>query len=257
MKISVIIPVYNAEAYIEMCVKSIVEFMSVNGLDFEVIMVDDGSKDNSLAKIKDIESWVKGEGKDAIVVHQENQGVSAARNNGFVHATGDFVWFVDADDYVQACNLDAVTLASLNDANFVVTGFVWDENGDAKSFGATAGEIPYNLWRCWFRREAIVKCSLKFTVGRKYAEDQEFILMFLLKTGTSNMAAIDAPLYYYTLRPGSAMTRKGVKLKKVWDSAAVLARFKFAAVGKGKIFVGWVLHELVRMTKSLFVTIIR
>lgn len=252
MKLSVIIPVYNAEAYLEKCVESVMAFPC----EKEVILVDDGSKDHS-SEI--IDRLAISDGR-LMVIHQENKGVSAARNAGLDVATGDYVWFVDSDDYVISQKTNTLYLLPFTFyPSMVIFGFVWEENGEAKSFGASKYEIPYNLWRCWFNRKAIEDARLRFTVGRKYAEDQEFILQFLLNCNINSgiTEAIDEPLYYYTLRPGSAMTKKGVKGKKICDVAAVLLKFFWQAISHGMITQKWVWREIKRMTKSLYVTIVR
>ena len=92
--ISVIVPVYNAEKFIERCVNSII---SQTYSDWELFLIDDGSKDNSLKKIKEYEQ------KDERItaIHQDNQGAGAARNKGLEFASGYYVVFVDSDDYIE------------------------------------------------------------------------------------------------------------------------------------------------------------
>lgn len=258
MKLSVIIPVYNAEAYLEKCVESVIAFP----MEKEVILVDDGSSDRS----GEIIDRLAGEEECVKCIHQVNKGVSAARNVALEMASGDYVWFVDADDSVLDQNLKPQGVAlgygatSLSGCCLTVLGFVWEENGQAKSFGASKDEVPYNLWRCWFDRKVIEDNHLWFTEGRKYAEDQEFILQFLLASNAKKkglVEAIDAPLYYYTLRPGSAMTRKGVKWKMVKDVACVLCGFAWNALSKNAIMEKWVWKEMKRLAKTLYVTIKR
>ncbi|MEE3488010.1 MAG: glycosyltransferase [Bulleidia sp.] len=92
--ISVIVPVYNCEPYIEECVESILTQTYPN---IEVVLVDDGSKDHSLEKINEIKS----KHNNVIVLHQENKGASAARNTGVLAASGIYVGFVDGDDTIE------------------------------------------------------------------------------------------------------------------------------------------------------------
>ena len=89
MKFSVVIPLYNKEHYIEATIRSV---LSQSCKDFEIIVVDDGSKDNSLALAQ------KFEGGNIRVIAQENQGVSVARNTGILNAKGEYICFLDADD---------------------------------------------------------------------------------------------------------------------------------------------------------------
>ncbi|MBR6093657.1 MAG: glycosyltransferase family 2 protein [Lachnospiraceae bacterium] len=93
-KISVIVPVYNAEGYLEKCVCSLLEQTHKN---MEIILVDDGSKDNS-GRLCD---WYAKEHGNVIALHKENGGSSSARNLGIQNATGDYIAFCDSDDYVE------------------------------------------------------------------------------------------------------------------------------------------------------------
>ena len=113
-RVSVIVPVYNGERYLEKCIASI---LGQTHADLELILIDDGSRDNS-GKICD--SWSE---KDARiqVIHQENQGVSAARNAGLEIATGDYIGFVDADDEIAPETYEAI-LQQIGDCNIAM----WD-----------------------------------------------------------------------------------------------------------------------------------
>ena len=93
-KVSIIVPVYNVEKYIEKCLKSLI---SQSYKNIEIILIDDGSKDNS-GKICDT---YKGKDSRIKVIHKENAGVSEARNSGIQKATGKYLCFVDADDFVM------------------------------------------------------------------------------------------------------------------------------------------------------------
>ena len=249
MTLSVIIPVYNAAPYLEACVSSLRALSLQIELDMELVLVDDGSTDGS------------GELCDRLgdkVLHQPNQGVSVARNAGISMATGDWLWFVDADDYVEPLDLSVAqtetVMKPICNADLVNLGFVWDENGKADSFGAYASEVPYNLWRCMFRREQVMKHHVRFAIGRKYAEDQEFIVRYLLSVQGCRVAAIPQIRYHYTLRPGSAMTRKGVKRKKVIDMVNVILSMWICAIGHGH-FPNWIWHETKRMIKCAYVIV--
>ena len=93
-KVSIIVPVYNVEKYIEKCVNSICQQDYEN---LQVILIDDGSKDNSgriCDKFSEIDSRI-------VVLHQNNSGVSVARNNGLDVAEGKYIGFVDSDDYLE------------------------------------------------------------------------------------------------------------------------------------------------------------
>lgn len=245
--LSVIIPVYNAAPYLEACVSSLRALSKQVGIAMEVVLVDDGSTDGSSELCDSLGDRV---------LHQPNQGVSVARNEGIGLAQGDWLWFVDADDYIEPLNLLEIQAADvmrpLDNADFVNLGFIWEENGKADTFGAYASEIPYNLWRCLFRRELVMKHNVRFTVGRKYAEDQEFILRYLLSERACRTAAIPQIRYHYTLRIGSAMTRKGVKRKKVSDTLCVFFSMWSCAI-TNLHFPKWIWHESKRILKCAYV----
>ena len=92
-KISIIVPVYNLENYIE---KTIEQLISQTYKNLEIILVDDGSTDKSLELCN---TFAKRDNR-ILVVHQENCGVSVARNTGIKHATGEYIGFTDSDDYI-------------------------------------------------------------------------------------------------------------------------------------------------------------
>lgn len=92
-KVSVIVPVYNTEKYIRECIESI---LTQTYPEIQIILVDDGSTDHSLDICKEYE----GKNTNIEVYHQENKGVSAARNTGLKHVKGEYIFFVDSDDYI-------------------------------------------------------------------------------------------------------------------------------------------------------------
>lgn len=263
MFLSIVIPVYNAEKYIRTCVDSLRElpsYLSISDAKMEVILVDDGSNDGSGHVCDELSR--QDYSFDMKVLHQNNQGVSVARNEGLKIAMGEWIWFIDADDFVKCPQCRCEKILDINNANFVVAGFVWSENGKVDSFGSNIGEVPYNLWRCWFRRSIIEEYGLRFVVGRKYAEDQEFLLNYLLygekKYGVPQKSfAISEPLYHYEVRPGSAMTKKGMKYKKIKDIALVNILFILKSIRLGVFCHGWVIREIKRMTKVLIVILQR
>ena len=121
-KVSVIIPIYNVEKYIDKCLKSI-ETQTIDSM--EVILVNDGSQDLSgnIAKI-----WAERQ-RNILVkyVEKENGGLSDARNYGLKYATGEFVAFLDSDDYVESTIYEKMYNKAINNnADFVECNFVWE-----------------------------------------------------------------------------------------------------------------------------------
>ena len=117
VKISVIMPVYNSEEYLEWAAESV---LKQNLKEIELIMVDDGSKDKS-GQICDI---LKAKDDRVKVIHQKNQGISAARNNGMKAAQGEYIAFIDNDDaYVEGFLDKIYEYARENDANILKYGY--------------------------------------------------------------------------------------------------------------------------------------
>lgn len=243
MLLSVIVPVYNAGEFLKPCIESLLALP----MEKEIIVVDDGSTDGAVERLSVIDYRLS-------IIRQTNQGVSAARNAGLKQARGEWVWFVDADDVVDA-NVNANPNVNLNanpNVNLLLLPYDWTERGESERFEAQAGEIPYNLWRCWFRRDWIEKYGIRFSNGRKYAEDQEFILNYLLNT-SEETKALDGPVYHYTMRASGAMMRKDVCWKKRWDLWCVLWGFVARSIASGKISQQWVRKQIRRITKNLII----
>ena len=114
MKVSIIIPVYNVEAYLDRCLKSIVNQTYEN---LEIIIVDDGSPDKCPFIC---DSWQLKDDR-IIVIHKENGGLSSARNTGLDIATGDYICFVDSDDYISLDMIETMLDAALTYSVDVVT----------------------------------------------------------------------------------------------------------------------------------------
>ena len=132
--ISIIVPVYNVANYLEQCLTSIA---AQSYASFECILVDDGSSDES-GRLCD--EWVEKDSRFR-VVHQPNQGVSTARNNGLLHASGEYITFIDSDDWVDMDYLQAMVdgLQGNEQADIVVSGLIYEmiaSNEQKKSFPA-------------------------------------------------------------------------------------------------------------------------
>ena len=122
-KVSIIIPAYNVENYIEDCLESILNQTYTN---IEVIIVNDGSTDGTLEKITPYAD----KDKRIIILNQENQGVSATRNNGIEIAKGEYFAFFDADDYIPQNAIELFVKESKEtDAEIVVSNFIRIKNG--------------------------------------------------------------------------------------------------------------------------------
>lgn len=101
--LSIVIPIYNVELYVERCLLSCLN-QNISISRYEIILVDDGSPDNSIDKIS---KWLDRE--NIILLTQSNSGLSVARNNGLLYARGKYVWFVDSDDWILENCLREIT----------------------------------------------------------------------------------------------------------------------------------------------------
>ena len=184
-KISVIIPVYNAGKTLHRCVDSIlVQTFS----DFEVLLIDDGCKDNS-GNICD--EYAKKDSR-VKVVHKDNGGVSSARNVGLNKAKGEWITFIDADDYIAS---DFFSVIDNNDCDFIIgqsqhfdpSGKYWYSERlstqKVLSEEAKRGFLEHNLlwhimrtpWGKFFKRDLIA--LIRFDEGMKVGEDTVFVLV--------------------------------------------------------------------------------
>ena len=217
-KLSIIVPVYNVEKYIRPCFESIFH----QGLDddcFEVIIVNDGTKDNSMEMIADIIS----KHKNVTVINQENQGLSVARNNGIALAKGEYLLLPDSDDLLIYNSLPYLLKHALSSkADLVVADFLKLEDEDVKKLDMntikqkdgkiiekTGGRLfledlnPYQsyIWRTLFRRQFILDNNLYYTPGIKY-QDVPYTHECYLKA--QKCLRINWLLNIYRRRSGSA-----------------------------------------------------
>lgn len=214
-KISVIVPVYNVEAYLERCVESILQQTYAH---FELILINDGSTDSS-GQICD---HLASQYENIKAHHIENAGVSNARNMGIQLATSSWVTFIDSDDFVTQDYL--ATLASAvegENIGFVIASLHHIKNGivtdlpphsgktELWSTEETMKELLMTTRTSFFPVAKLFKRDLladeKFNTNYHLAEDALFLTELLLKTRCSSVF-IDKPVYYYDHREGSATT---------------------------------------------------
>ena len=206
-KISIIIPVYNAEKYLERCVNSVLA--SLNEIDGEILLVDNCSSDGSLEEARRLEKH----NKSIISVLQCNTpGASAARNLGVKRARGEFIWFIDADDYIAP---DAIPelLAKTQGSDLIMMGAERISRSGKKSYLSAVDSkerdyksrfIRYGMgpWQVVIRREWWNRHKFNFKEGIIH-EDME--LMSALILYTDKLTSINKPLYFYCDTPESVL----------------------------------------------------
>lgn len=221
--ISVILPVYRVEKYIDACIRSV---LAQNYRDFEVIIVDDGSPDNSPQIAEEL---LKKDGKVSYqIIHTENRGVSAARNTGIAAAKGDYLIMVDSDDVLSPTFLSefAGMLERSPGLDIYSCGFsVVDEN-NWKDFAPAANRFQVFSWdeaqlsfldrkirfllpTLLLRREYLLANKIVFDEAVRYSEDVQFIWRCLAYNRNTVLHS-DNKLYNYILHPGSTMTASGI-----------------------------------------------
>lgn len=214
MKLSIILPVYNVEKYIEKCIMS-VENQDISKDDYEIIVVDDGTKDRS-AEIAESMNEKFGNIK---IVHKPNGGLSSARNKGLEYATGEYVWFIDSDDYIEENVLKMLTSKIYEDRLDLLMFNVYDVWPDKEMAGFDVDEQPdrilsgmeyikgYDIgksaWCFIVKREILTDNNLFFTEGIIH-EDYEFTLR--LYEHVKRMTFTPIRVYNYLHREGSITT---------------------------------------------------
>jgi len=206
---SVIVPIYNASKYLQECLDSI---LSQDFTDFELLLIDDGSTDNS-GKICD--EYAEGDAR-VKVFHQKNQGVSVARNVGLDHARGEWIIFVDADDWMLAGALTVLYKASIKQNVDIVmaSAKVMDENGirPLYSYTSVTSSDVLNmlghsaLWGYMFKTSIISEHHIRFVSGLAYSEDRLFCLNMAMHCKKISVTSDD--VYVYRRNETSACASK-------------------------------------------------
>ncbi len=210
VKISIIIPVYNCEKYLSECLKSLI---TQTLEDIEIICINDGSSDNSsdiLNKFSQQDSRIK-------IINQANQGVSAARNVGISSSAGEYIMFLDGDDFYSkdACQKAYETIKKTNSDigifahNELKGSKISDSNVNKKIQKIVNGKITPDYWRfqtfCWdkiYKSEFIKHNGIVFPTGIKTAEDGIFSLCCLFNK--PKYCFINEALIAYRITKGSA-----------------------------------------------------
>lgn len=233
--ISIIVPVYNVEKYLRPCLDSI---EAQTFTDFEAILVDDGSTDNSGRICDDYAA------KDTrfVVVHKHNEGVAKARITAFEHSNGDLITFIDSDDYVSPDYLEKLSRPIIEeDADMVSSNyFTVEDNKEKKAKDSLAGiynksqivdflanhfffdnknrGYGMNVFLCTkMVKRNYVKEALSYGNNLWYAEDQ--ICVFHILQHCNKLVIIPDRLYYYVQHEGQAMRKYDMAL---WNNLILL-----------------------------------
>ena len=237
-KISVIVPLYNSAKWIEKCLFSILD-QDILEEEMEIICINDGSPDNSAEIAREIGK----EHPSIVVIDQENQGPSGARNTGMRHATGKYLSFVDPDDYLEPKVFGGL-IAQMEGQNLDMLRFdyrIVDENYNpvpkraferrfdysadvmtGAEFLADRLDIACNIWRYLYRTELIVVNTIWCFKG-DYFDDTPWLPLVLMKA--ERVGVSDTVVYDYQVRNDSLVkTRNMSQVKKKNQGYLLLIR---------------------------------
>lgn len=220
MKVSIIVPVYNAEKVLHYCVDSI---LAQTYKDFELILVDDGSTDKS----GELCDKYADENENVKVVHLENGGVSKARNTGIELAKGEYICFVDSDDYISETFIEELVQKADDGYNFVLTTYHWVSDYVRSAFKTVSYKNNnYSIvdkddlmdlgslvllsqpWNKIFKRDIILKNGIRMPEDMSLGEDTVFVYRYLSCIISEKFAVINKPLYYYYSNNNQSLLNK-------------------------------------------------
>ena len=237
MKLSVVVPFYNAEPHIERCLYSLVN-QNINYTDYEIILIDDGSTDYGIKIAEDF----KNSHENVFIYSQYNQGLGATRNRGIELAKGDYIYFIDADDYLAFNTLDII-LKHAEELDLELLGFdtVATEKIDLftskttkrvyettvlKGVDFLVGYKYHRLEAWWYiiKRDYLLKTRFKFEEG-KFMEDAIFTFNIFLNAKRTMFLPIDAHRYVKTHNSIMNNNKQEHLLKVIEDYISLVFRF--------------------------------
>lgn len=225
MELSIIVPIYNVEDYLEECLKSL---YNIKNIKLEIILVNDGSKDNSF---KIMEKFKEIYPEKTVLINKKNGGLSSARNAGMEAAVGEYISFIDSDDFVDSDDFEKFFREGQKDKLDVMVGnmryYTPEKTGDSlfrsdivKNSGIVNGiDFFWNLFqkpKCFreevvddiYKREFLLKNNIWFNENIVH-EDSEFTPLVYLKA--EKVRYIDRAFYFYRQRTGSIMNKVSEK----------------------------------------------
>lgn len=220
--LSIIIPVYNVEMYLRQCLETILRHNS----EIQYILVNDGSTDDSLIIAEEFRKKYK----NLSIINQENKGLSAARNSGIKNAVGDWLYFVDSDDYVDNKFIenifnfvkendmyDLISLPVIKVSNYkqkIIQNSNLTLNRDEYTKLLVLGKRQFGVWSCIFRKGIILKYNILFEEGKLF-EDQYFVPVYLKYVDiVYHLNNRSVGFYYYRFRD-SSITHSKISREKI------------------------------------------
>lgn len=241
MILSIVVPMYNVERYIGKCLQSCLN-QDISPTDYEIIVVNDGSPDNSILIAEDFAN----KNSNIYIINQENQGLSIARNKGLSLAKGEYVWFVDSDDWIEMNCLSGITKCLKNtfpDLLQLQYRLVYDDDSLNKDFYCKidgvksgiqqmlVGGVPHPAPFTIYRRDFLLSNSLNF-YPKIYHEDSEFkprVLYF-----AKRCVSYDKVVYnYYQRFTGNITSMSDSKRAFDYFKVALLIETFYNQIAKG------------------------
>lgn len=216
-KVSVIVPIYNVEGYIEKCLETLVN-QTLD--DIEIILVNDGSKDNSALIAK---KYLEKYPEKIVYLEKENGGLSDARNYGMPYAKGEYIAFLDSDDYVEKDMYEKMyEIAKKENSDMVECDFYWEypdkKKEDIGKIYSGKNEMLEKIrvvaWNKLIKREILEKTKIQFPKGYRY-EDVEFT--YKLIPYLEKVSFLKKPCIHYMQRQGSISNTQNERTKEIFD----------------------------------------
>lgn len=228
MKLSIIIPIYNVEKYIQRCLESVMT-QKTDSFDVECLLIDDCTPDNSMDIAKEMVNNYQGKIEFIFLKHQQNKGLSETRNTGIRNATGDFVLFIDSDDYLMPDSLTCMMEAKKQHPNAdIIIGNVYEQKYKKEQYHINKAqyiqggkevrqwmlthEFAISAWNKLFNRKFLIDNDLFFEPGILH-EDVPWT--FILYTKISSILLIPEVTYYYWYNDDSISNAKRPNEKTV------------------------------------------
>lgn len=229
MLLSIIIPIYNVEAFLHQCIESCICQNLPENL-YEIITVNDGSSDNSFDIIKEYEKKVN----NIIVINKKNGGLSSARNAGLRTAKGKYVWFVDSDDWIKDFILHDIVKQTEQDPDLIVLNtIIYDHKKETKvprPFSQKSSYCGVEIYNgSWFYPYSGVQFYIfkkAFLLSRNIFFKEGIVFEDLLFTSqvlsiAKTCVSFEEPVYFYRIRENS-ITSSGISEKKLNDMFSVM-----------------------------------
>lgn len=230
--ISILVPVYGTEKYIEKCARSLFNQSYKN---IEYIFINDCTKDNSIKILTNVlKDFPTRRQQTHIINHETNTGLAGARLTAFQHATGDYIWCVDSDDYVNEKAIETILPYIFEDYDFIVFNYYLQRDNSIKKYNLKplkinrllTNEISPSIWKCVVKKSLYTKNNIYPIVGINSSEDYLLTARLILKA-TKSILLNNAYLYYYNVTNVNSYMNN-MNIKNYQDNAdSILAVYNF------------------------------